>query len=325
MKKVNEKAFFSEVLGNRNEEKGFDISSRLERYGNAHKRALQQVKYIQDKVVSQSSSVVESKYRNLARSIEKCGSWLVFRDFYTINQQILIQADFCKKHLLCPLCAIRRGAKYLESYHLKYLQCLKENNKLNAYMVTFTIRNSEDLKERTNTLLKSYRKLINDARNFNNNKKGYEYNEACKALGGVYSVEIKRGKNSNLWHPHIHAIWLCEDEPDEFKLKEDWKKVTKDSHMVNIKLFYGDLIKSFCEVFKYALKFSSMSLEDTWFAYQVLSGKRLIGNFGILRGVKVDDELLDKPIDEDLPYVDLFYKYLFDGQYELVKTVERSD
>ena len=56
--KENEKAFFSDMLGNRDEEKGFDVESRLERYGKAHKRALLQSKYILEEVVPQCGKVL---------------------------------------------------------------------------------------------------------------------------------------------------------------------------------------------------------------------------------------------------------------------------
>ena len=257
----------------------------------------------------------------MGNAISKCGHWLVFRDYYTINEQYLINADFCKKHLLCPLCAIRRGAKYLANYLAKYQQCLKDNENLHAYMVTFTIKNGEDLNERVNFLLSHYRNMMKASRNFNDGKKGYKYYEACKALGGVYSVEVKRGKNSGLWHPHLHAVWLCEEEPNIENLKREWKEITKDSHVVDVTKFYGNVIKSFSEVFKYALKFSDMTLDDTWNAFNTLKGKRLIGNFGVLRGVVVDDEFLDSSFEEDLPFIDLFYQYATGG-YDLMKKVK---
>lgn len=40
-----------------------------------------------------------------------------------------------------------------------------------------------------------------------------------------------------------------------------------------------------------------------------LEGKRLLGSAGCFRGVEVPDELNDELLD-DLPYVDLFYRFL---------------
>lgn len=63
------------------------------------------------------------------------------------------------------------------------------------------------------------------------------------------------------------------------------------------------------EVFKYAVKFSDQPVADTWHAFQTLKGKRLLGSAGCFRGVEVPEELTDEPLD-DLPYVELFYRYL---------------
>lgn len=43
-----------------------------------------------------------------------------------------------------------------------------------------------------------------------------------------------------------------------------------------------------------------------------LEGKRLLGSAGCFRGVEVPDELNDELLD-DLPYVDLFYRFLRGG------------
>jgi hypothetical protein len=70
-------------------------------------------------------------------------------------------------------------------------------------------------------------------------------------------------------------------------------------------------------VFKYSLKFQELSFADNWHAAQQLHGRRLIRSFGALFGVKIPEDLADDPLDEqDLPYVELFYRYQ-DGAYEL--------
>lgn len=73
------------------------------------------------------------------------------------------------------------------------------------------------------------------------------------------------------------------------------------------------------EVFKYALKFSDLSLEHNWHAAQVLKGKRLLNSFGLFRGVHVPESLLDEPLD-NLPYWDRFYRF-FAGHYQITGEV----
>jgi hypothetical protein len=72
------------------------------------------------------------------------------------------------------------------------------------------------------------------------------------------------------------------------------------------------------EVFKYAVKFSDQPPRDTVYAWSTLRGKRLLGSSGEFRGVEVPGDLLDDPEGlEDLPFFQLFYRYL-GGAYGLM-------
>ena len=73
------------------------------------------------------------------------------------------------------------------------------------------------------------------------------------------------------------------------------------------------------EVFKYAVKFSDLPLDDNWQGYQTLAGKRLIASFGVFRGVDVPEELTDEGLD-DLPYVELMYRFVYGVGYSFVGT-----
>jgi hypothetical protein len=52
----------------------------------------------------------------LHQRLSECGDYLAFRHYFTIDKVRLHGASFCMKHLLCPLCAIRRGSKALKAY-----------------------------------------------------------------------------------------------------------------------------------------------------------------------------------------------------------------
>lgn len=287
------------------------LPTRLDRYGRAHQRALHMSNYARDRG--------ESK---LADKLEKCGHWLVFRHYYTIDKLRLHAADFCRKHLVCPLCAIRRGAKYLKAYMDKLAVVLGQHPGLKAYMVTVTVVDGESLSERFKHLRKAMKAMTAARRQHLLNPVRNRHVEFAKALGGVHSIEAKRGKNSGLWHPHAHMIWLCHEEPDQAKLSAEWREWTGDSFIVDVRPFSDqeDLTHGFMEVFKYALKFSELPLEDNWDAYEQLSGKRLVDAFGLLRGVEVSDELTDEPILDELPYIELFYQWMNRAGYSLAKT-----
>ena len=286
------------------------LPTRLDRYGRAHQRALHMSNYAAERGESQ-----------LAQKLQHCGHWLVFRHYYTVDKVRLHAADFCKKHLLCPLCAIRRGAKYLEAYMDKLAVVMGEHPGLKAYMVTVTVKDGADLGERFAHLRKAMKAMTQARRNYLMAPNKRPHVEFAKALGGVHSVEAKRGANSGLWHPHAHMVWLCYEEPNQDKLAQEWQGWTGDSFIVDVRPFHDqdDVASGFLEVFKYALKFSELPLADNWDAFETLSGKRLVDAFGVLRGVEVPEELTDEPLD-GLPYIELFYQWLGRAGYSLSRT-----
>lgn len=294
--------------------------ARLQRYEKAHRRALDMVHFI----ASHSGVMRDKERNNLVALLKGCGSYLVFRDYFTVGQIRLAAASFCRKHLLCPLCAIRRGAKALKAYTDRLSIVLPENPGLKPYLVTVTTKNGADLGERFDHYVQSMKRYHDQRREANKVKKHGRCTapvELNKALGGVSSIEIKRGSGSGLWHVHSHAVWLCEVPPDAVQLAAEWKAVTGDSHIVDVRPFSGnsmeDYLQGFMEVFKYAVKFSSMELADNLEAFQLLSGRRLVNSFGLLRGVEVPKDLTDDLLD-DLPYIEMVYRYIIGSGYNYI-------
>ena len=280
------------------------LPNRLSRYSKAHHRAVDMAHY--------AAAHDDVK---LSAKLMGCGTHLLFRHYYTVDKVRLHAAYFCKKHLLCPLCAIRRGAKMVKQYMDRLQVIHSENPSLKPYLVTLTVKDGHDLGERFQHLYRSVQRLHKCRTG-----KG-QYSEACKADGAVWSYEFKRGKNSGLWHPHVHAVWLCQIPPDQDALSSQWKAITKDSHIVDVRPFHDgqDVVDGFLEVFKYAVKFSDLPLDDNWHGYQTLSRKRLIASFGSFRGVDVPDDLTDEGLD-DLPYVELMYRFVYGVGYSFLGT-----
>lgn len=301
-----EKSPVSAVLADSETGLGFEsLQNRLQRYGAGKTRALDMADYI----TQNTKSKWDDRNRNtetgkLAAKLSNCADFLIFKRYLTVDEVRLHAANFCKKHLLCPFCAMRRGTKYLQAYKQRLEVVFQENPKLRAFMVTLTVKDGESLSERFAHLRAALKKYKEQRRNA---LKDQRFVEFAKAFGGVHSIEIKRGKNSGLWHPHVHMIWLCEAPPSASQLSKEWLAITGDSYIVDVREFYGEsVVDGFLEVFKYALKFSDMELSDNWEAYQLLKEKRLVDNFGLLRGVKVPEELTDEDIDEDFVYM-LYY------------------
>ena len=98
-------------------------------------------------------------------------------------------------------------------------------------------------------------------------------------------------------------------------MAETWHDITLDSYIVDIrrvkKTKEHGYSKAVAEVCKYALKFSDLSLENTWEAFLTLKGKRLTGSFGSMHGVKIPEKFTDDMPLEELPYLEMFYRFVF--------------
>lgn len=283
------------------------LPQRVNRYGKAKKDALDTAEYIETHGGEQLQKV--------AQRVAGCGDYLVFRHYFTVDQVKLHGARLCMKHLLCKLCAIRRGAKYLAAYLHRFELLRAENPRLRAYLVTLTVKDGDNLKERFEHLHRSQRELWKQ-------KHRGRGSPLDGVSGAVWSYEIKRGSGSGKWHPHLHMIALAEHlDQEDYKagtlgaLSAAWHNITGDSFMVDVReIDNADPASGFVEVFKYAVKFSDQSHADTLHAFLTLKGKRLIASSGAFRGVPEPVDLLDdSEALEGLPFVTLFYRYLPQG------------
>lgn len=281
------------------------LPKRVDRYGKAKSGALDVVDYME----------TLPEHQAIAKRVKACGDYLVFRHYFTVDRVRLHGASLCMKHLLCPLCAIRRGAKYLKAYLVRFEALQQQNPNLKAYLVTLTVKDGPDLKERFKHLYKSQRELWM--------RKNRGRGSALDGVAGaVWSYEVKRGTGSGVWHPHLHMIALAESMPDQFQLASEWHNITGDSFVVDVRpISQEDPASGFVEVFKYAVKFSEQEPADTVHAWVTLASKRLIGSAGLFRGVEVPESLLDDLEGlQDLPYISMFYRYLRGAGYSLGST-----
>jgi hypothetical protein len=255
--------------------------------------------------------------------IYNCHTYLKFKHYVELNKYKLAEAKHCDQHLLCPICAIRRASKKLKVYQDKTNSILKDyesqNIEVNLYHIILTVKNSDDLVERYEHITTILKKLLYRRRMAKSKTKkssNYAKNSMFSdSIAGVYTVEIKRGANSKLWHPHIHLLLLTTQKLKKKLIREEYKKVSEDSTNIEIIVVNKDnLEKQFYELFKYALKFSDMEFGDNLTAFESLRGKRLVGSFGEYRGLDVDKEL-DDDLDQINHYVELLYKYDGDKQY----------
>lgn len=285
-------------------------------------------------------------------ALEECSNTLIFRHWYTVDTYRLIGGCTCKKHLLCAMCALRRSAKTVKEVEKKIRTVLSEHPSLVPVLVTMTVKNAEDLRERYDHITGAKKKLLHSRRNALSGKRRKTKSVTRFIHGSFGSYEFKKGAGGHGWHPHSHEIALLDPTkikfvkvikkgkevecPLEFELalQQEWLKLTGDSWVVDVRRVdqgaglesENGLIKAICEASKYALKLNDIEHDDQVHAYKVLSGRRLTFTYGSLWGIKIPDDLNDT-IEQELellPYVDLVYKF-YSGNYELSDITDTKD
>ncbi len=320
-KKDNKKAHNSvalagdelQALQSSNEDQHMD---RISRFGLLKHRSKLQEQYLWTQVdfKSEGEDDLSNKALKAATKLKGCGQFLIFRNYYTIDQVKLEKFHVCGQHLLCPMCAGIRAARSMKRYLDRIHELMRQKRGLKPVLITLTVKNGEDLEERYNHLTSSFRTLLSRYRDYK--KKGWGFNQFCKIDGAFYTTEYTYNDKTKQWHPHIHIFALLNEWIDQEELAETWHDITLDSYIVDIrrvkKTKEHGYSKAVAEVCKYALKFSDLSLENTWEAFLTLKGKRLTGSFGSMHGVKIPEKLIDDMPLEELPYLEMFYRFVFD-------------
>jgi hypothetical protein len=261
-------------------------------------------------------------FERLAMRMSACAHYMLFRDYFTLEQVKLVDLKRCQLHLLCPFCAAGRAGNQVGAYSDKLELILAKNPRLKPVFITLTVKNGSDLVERFDHLVKSFRTMNERRRDWK--KKGWGHVEFCKVQGAVFSYEVTFNELTKEWHPHLHIFGLLDSWIDRDMLVAEWLEITGDSHVVDVRRVRkvnGSYREAFQEVFKYALKFSDMSLSSTLEAYLCLKLRRLQGSFGLFRGVVVSDLILDDVSKlNGISYLERRYKFQTRVGYSLVAT-----
>jgi hypothetical protein len=144
-------------------------------------------------------------------------------------------------------------------------------------------------------------------------------------LGSFQTVEIKRGKNSGLWHPHTHMVAFCDSMPCQYEASREWQEITGDSYVVDVRKIRAEneqeLLDALCEVCAYLTKFSEMDPMDAWHVREVTRRKHLRQAYGTFRFSKEELEEIESQDDPELdgPYVDMFYEWSARRGYVLTR------
>lgn len=284
---------------------GVDLSEReshherrVARFGVHRSRSLALCDTLEARLREVSIWGAEALYAaDTVKRVGRCGSWLLFRDYWERGVVKLERGCSCDRHLCCGLCAIRRASRYVGATEerLRGLASVWTPETDTAQLHVVTVKNGADLSERFTHLEGCLRRLLQRRRDAAKTRAGTRRKSApsalLEALGGMYSIEVHRGAGSGEWHPHANLLTLSQGgaEVDGSALAEEWREITRDSHVTHTQTLRpdaeGSIRGSLIEVAKYALKLNGLSLPDQWMAAVHLRRRRLTGTWGALYGV----------------------------------------
>lgn len=276
------------------------LRKRLEAYARHRVRADAMAEYIRPMVWEKSPEM------SAFAAMRECGRSLEWRHYYAAGRSALLKARTCKKHHLCPMCASLRGLRLAAAYRDRVELVLRGHSTLGLQLVTLTVKDGPDLEERYTHLHDGLRILRKRS------ARGNCATEWSKIVGAVWSYEVKRGSGSGEWHPHVHALAVVQAPIDQAKLSDQWHAITGDSMVVDVRNVDPDQHGAFVECFKYALKFSEMTIPDNFDAWVALRGRRLIASSGVLRGIDHNLDLMD-PQEDDPRFYDLLFHFVRSG------------
>ena len=234
-------------------------------------------------------------YISKANKIADCGHYKELAVCQDCGETYLNGFNSCKDRF-CPICEKKRSYLWLAKLSPILERYLKEKKKVN--MLTLTIVDEPNLKSMLEILTKCWRILIHEDKTIRK-----EFNK--RFIGGFRALEVKRGKNSGLWHCHYHCLVIKDCFSEDFEwLKTSWQKAYKlvtgkdvslelriESIKKNAKGYLGGIL----EVAKYVTKFDWSLENDVKELITSLANVRTTSTWGCLR-----KDLTEKSIEEDM-------------------------
>ena len=199
-----------------------------------------------------------------------------------VSGDVVVFSDSCRERW-CPMCA---GAKagYAKEQTELWIKSLEAPR-----FLTLTLRNCEsNLKSQIEFLQKSFSTLRQRAYWKRN------------VTGGIWFLQVKRGKNSNLWHPHLHIL-LDGNKMEHSRLSQLWEQVTFGSPVIDIRRVHdAEAVSKY--VARYCARpavLADMPLADRLEVIEALVGKRLCGTFGTGKVVTLTPPKIESTAEYD--------------------------
>lgn len=251
-----------------------------------------QKKLVQREILSACPS--PSGRGELLSRLSSCGNFQVWRHFEDGGRSLRL-GSFCNIPRLCPLCArIHSVRRFFAVKDWLDIKCPGGD----LILVTVTLRNGDNLSLQRHYLSEFRRKLV-DVRKNHYRGRYKEYTEIPKFEGFFLKEEIKRGKNSGLWHPHFHGLWWSPVRVEWGKFRSEINSLMTDGiyeHSIDFAVVErsgSNYVRGILESVKYLHKFDASPefVKDIWTVYKETYGKRMFFRYGSFVGLEVDREM----------------------------------
>lgn len=259
-------------------------------------------------------------YQRYANAIAYCGDKKYFKKCTDCGRVYFDGFESCKNRF-CPVCQKLKSLRLFAKLYPTVMKLMRQGYIVK--MLTFTIKDTERLSDGVSLIKKAFRV-------FSHENKKYRNIFDNLYIGGIKSLEVKRGNNSKLWHPHFHALVISKTAQQDFNavnlmwnktlvklvnssdtqiydkkhfddgfyLTEEEKLVLKDKlgfvHMQSLNVSSLDTrVKCIYECIKYITKYDENLDTDLPELVTSLKGIRTVDSFGILRDIEKDIEELN--------------------------------
>lgn len=242
-------------------------------------------------------------------NMELCGQFINSIDCKCCHAKHFAGFKKCKSRW-CSNCNHLRSLLWMAKLYPVLFKWVDDGN--NVFKVGFTVKDTDSVREGLDLIETSWRGMTHDDKNFRKYWKG-------RFVGGIRSLEVKIGRHSKQWHPHLHCLLLTDGtfHRDYNYLKDNWEYHTNKFYSLVLRdktekigsvylkgLDSQDLMKELAEAIKYLTKFDdcveyiakSKVVNGGEYPNRLvelvfeLKGKRAINTWGILRGLNKEVE-----------------------------------
>ncbi len=211
--------------------------------------------------------------------IRECCNQIAFRRYLESGDVQLVSSNFCKYDRICIACATKRAMRMIKKFSHGIQEHKLYDKKWYYIVLTISHKQWDKLSDLMDRLMLYKDKL---ARTYRNSKRNKQRQKSFFSQfdGMVSSIEVTKNKNG--WHPHLNLLVCTANEihidynrysspswkgsHTNEQIRNEWKNITGDSFIHNIRKIDVSQnhfsLDGIGEVFKYAIKFSSLAVDQ---------------------------------------------------------------